>query len=736
MAFEGTLQEITVRMHGNETRDTRIEVQQGDTASRKVRIRLKTFGGADYIVPYGARAVLCISKNDGKKVYDECDIEDKNVVLVTLSDQAISCSGLQKAQIYIFSEEGDIKTQVFQVNVPKAVYSDDAIESSDEFGILHELIVENSAIQQAEQMRIEAEAIRTASEEERQANAATMVTATEACLAVIEDARAVAYARGNAIVQTASGEIIVIDDSSDDQLRGLRVFGKTEQFTTTGAQLFELKSDYVDKTRGLQVNVNEDGSLTVNGIPNTFYASCYNGHVYLEPGTYFVSGGENKAGCVYAQITKLYADGTSKYISNEAFVVDGTESAIRFNIQAGLALDEVNNYTIYPMLNAGDTALPYEPYTGGIPSPNPQYPQEIVSVGDAGDVEVWKHGGNLLDYTEWSKVKCLPSSGILEWKDNGVAITSVTKDTYTAHAEGQGGIYKIPCKPKDVYTLSWEWIGSSGTVFVFFNGISNNNVRVDASEGSLTFTIPEDTTFFTFRVGCYTAGTTCTYKNVRINLGDTVLPFEPYHKQSLTIPTPNGLPGIKVTDASLATYTDENGQMWCSDEVDLERGVYVQRVDKVHLTSDMTWRINVSGHKVYTSFGNNRYSIAGNSPIACTHATLGNWIIISRGTCSLGNGIEAVCGFDVNDFPTVSDLTEWLDKETVYIVVPLLTPIETPLSETELAAYRALYTNCPNTTVMNDENAHMEVMYNVDTKLYIDNKFAELKTALVALGGN
>ena len=53
-------------------------------------------------------------------------------------------------------------------------------------------------------------------------------------------------------------------------------------------------------------------------------------------------------------------------------------------------------------------------------------------------------------------------------------------------------------------------------------------------------------------------------------------------------------------------------------------------------------------------------------------------------------------------------------------------PIETPLSETEIAAYRALHTYKPNTTIVNDSGAHMSVEYAADTKLYIDNKIAAL----------
>lgn len=56
----------------------------------------------------------------------------------------------------------------------------------------------------------------------------------------------------------------------------------------------------------------------------------------------------------------------------------------------------------------------------------------------------------------------------------------------------------------------------------------------------------------------------------------------------------------------------------------------------------------------------------------------------------------------------------------------LAAPIETPLSETEIAAYRALHTNKPHTTILSDSGAHMAVEYVADTKLYIDKKIAAL----------
>ena len=57
--------------------------------------------------------------------------------------------------------------------------------------------------------------------------------------------------------------------------------------------------------------------------------------------------------------------------------------------------------------------------------------------------------------------------------------------------------------------------------------------------------------------------------------------YEPYREQILTLPTPNGLPGIPV--ASGGNYTDHSGQQWVCDEVDLAREVMVQRLNKAAL---------------------------------------------------------------------------------------------------------------------------------------------------------
>lgn len=138
MAFNGTIQEITLNMYGDAKDDKYVEVQQGDSASRVIRFKLKGFKNEDYAVPYGAGVALCIKKSDGKYVLCTGTAETENTVLVTLTSQACACAGKQPAQLYIYTQDGDIKSQSFYIKIPEATYKDDAIKSENEVGVLIE----------------------------------------------------------------------------------------------------------------------------------------------------------------------------------------------------------------------------------------------------------------------------------------------------------------------------------------------------------------------------------------------------------------------------------------------------------------------------------------------------------------------------------------------------------------------------------------------------------------------
>ena len=203
--------------------------------------------------------------------------------------------------------------------------------------------------------------------------------------------------------------------------------------------------------------------------------------------------------------------------------------------------------------------------------------------------------------------------------------------------------------------------------------------------------------------------------------------------QELTVSTPDGLPGIPVTTGG--NYTDENGQRWICDEVDFEKGVYVQRVDTRTLNGSEDW---IEGH--CTTEGISRYLILGDKTTdksivkRCSHFKSVGKSAYSAVEDGLYYGAEAyIFDFAVSTdkVADVSSWKSWLNSNPVEVHWQLATPIETALTKEELTAYAALHTNYPNTTIFNDGGAGMEVKYVADTKLYIDRKFDQLAAAML-----
>jgi hypothetical protein len=178
--------------------------------------------------------------------------------------------------------------------------------------------------------------------------------------------------------------------------------------------------------------------------------------------------------------------------------------------------------------------------------------------------------------------------------------------------------------------------------------------------------------------------------------------------QTLTLPTPNGLPGIPVTSGG--NYTDPQGQQWVCDEVDLERGMKVQRVNAVDLS---TCRVTVITKFTVTKRLSIRLLLYGRD----------------YKTKALCNKLPFIASFD-KDTPHF-----YVDKTNVHIFIPidaktpeegeyilfyaLATPIETPLTPDEIAAYKALVAYGPDTVVRASDGAGIKLDYQRDVNIAI-----------------
>lgn len=186
------------------------------------------------------------------------------------------------------------------------------------------------------------------------------------------------------------------------------------------------------------------------------------------------------------------------------------------------------------------------------------------------------------------------------------------------------------------------------------------------------------------------------------------------NSQTLTLQTPNALPGIPVTSGG--NYTDENGQQWVCDEVDLARGVRVQRITKIKVTSSLNWQ--TSGQKVDRYFA----WFAGTSAtnVLCTHfsTTVGSEAV--GGAIANQNNLIGFA-YAQKGTSTLDEFKAFLDAKDVYVWTSLATPVETALSAAEIAAYKALTTYAPTTTISVTDGAGAEMKYQRDVNIVIKN---------------
>ena len=549
-----------------------------------------------------------------------------------------------------------------------------------------------------------------------------------------------------AIHNTASGSVITADDAAEGRpFWGLRVFGKSTQRTTTGAQLLSIKQEDVANKDGLSAKVNVDGGITVTGTPDKQYATIYGKDIILSPGKYYLNGGNGSAGAVLLKARITFSDGSSKNCANGSFEVTPDTKSVSILIQYESATIQSVNYTIYPMLNKGETALPFEPYTGGKPSPSPEYPQEIVGVGEGGSIAVGVTGKNLL-------------TGRLYFTNYSIDISHVYNEDevtlpYTPPRETRGIGYVVPCKPGVQYTFSvtnpnknWRLAIAEYENFEqaksFLNKIGHQYVT---EKSSIKYTAVGNGVLVCAIAGKWTDGKTtiheCTESELlQLEIGSEATTYEPPRiPQSLTLATPNGLPGIPVTKDG--NYTDADGQQWICDEIDLGRGKYVQRIEEHILKSK-----NITSITNSRQINSEYYGIEYNGCTKDFVGKFGNGVLCDKLafvkpnsningheiTYAPGNGI-IVFGLKKSLVPSgdLDEIRNYITSNNFAFLILIDSPIEKDLTPEEITEYKKTHTNYPTTVITNDAGAEMEATYVADTKAYIQNLEQRLSAKLV-----
>lgn len=511
---------------------------------------------------------------------------------------------------------------------------------------------------------------------------------------MLDEVRVIAEAGSTTVKQ---GDIVVFDNSAELPPSALKLFGKTTQVTTKGINLLN--------TNNTGTFLNNQGSEKTGVIVPITTTGVYRYYIYDIVTVYVGYADSLTANATHVESCLGGTTAASGTISLRA----GQYFLLWFD--TGITVKDSTNYFLALGANAA-----IEPYTGGKPAPSPDYPQELVSAGDGGSIDVLAPGKNLLGLTTLTNVKKnFVQVGVY---DNEISLQ--------ANEQGNGyqqwyGTMDIPASWRGrTFTFSVqsnvnEALGTTTPkVFLIENDAAGNELGIvvnltftaNGYHESGRFTVRENTSSFTFlfRVDqdqAFPVGKNMWFGKIQLELGDSATAFEPYKAKTLAVPTPNGLPGIPVSSGG--NYTDASGQRWVCDEIDLIRGVHVQRINQITLDGDEVWaKSGEHSYYVRVQDGKRVQPICDRLGVK----TDDNSPYIKDGTT--GDGVNAIIVSFGSEVTTVDEFKAALAQKPLNVQYALATPVETALSVETLNAYADLIMQHNHTTVYNDAGAWME----------------------------
>ena len=497
-------------------------------------------------------------------------------------------------------------------------------------------------------------------------------------------------------VELESTGMLVLPNSLDAPLERLELSGKTEQVTTTGAQLITLanRTDVGDTELGGKkwlTKISEQAysvwnnyqKATVEFLENNSFklshagGSSANGNglelpVKIKPNTDYVLSYASTISEVIVYFVQMDSEcnklkETSSKNKQHTFHSEATAEwvILKFTSIAN------NSYVVNNIqFEKGTIATAYEPYTGGKPSPSPEYPQEIKNSGKRNDekqkydVDVKAVGKNLFD------------------------VNYFTRNENYQNKDGDATYWKIAkmkVKPNTSYMLSKSKSvtvnGAINSVISYAGALGFNNnvnsVKVTTNDTGILYIM-----FF--------------YRNedvnilkeldIQVELGETLTEYEPYKEQTLTLALDQPLRGI--------------GEM--KDELS-ESGI-LRRVKSIALNGSEKWyKYENSAFVAMNCYGLKIDDLEVRNYSLTTLCNFFKWARFPQDIESqTAHGRYIYFTVPKETYPDLESFKEWLAKNTPVLEYWLKEPVLEELSEEDKASIRALKTYYPTTVITTD----------------------------------
>lgn len=498
---------------------------------------------------------------------------------------------------------------------------------------------------------------------------------------------------GIAIINTMSGESpLAIPDSAERVNKRLELGGKTEQVSTRGVNLW-----------------NKESKITFTATKQVVFDTP------IPAGDYVVSANvatNDKDGAVCLMLF-YYTDSGSKGANltragRASAKITFTSDVKHVVLYAGQnANGSANDTATFAdiQLEKGSTATAYEPYTGGKPSPSPEYLQEIKNSGKWNEetqkyeVDVKVTGKNLFDMN-----KFIDTCNFTKNED-GTFIIDKYVERYDCF---------IPANTiLSIEVLKVEDSSGAAALELFYEDGKSMYIGF-GQVGVKTFLIQKDVVYI--KVLAYRKHE---YKYIQLEKGNTATPYEPYKEQTLTL----------TSDRPITKWdrlVEQGGQIG-----------WLYRSEIITLTGDEHYVAYSDFNSFYTSIP--ALNRNGNTPFCNKYV---HKSIVSSNldkVFSVGDGsYDKVWFRDMRFNLSISDFKSYLQDEyskgtPVEVVCTTKETEFVPLPQSEQSAIRALKTYYPTTVITVDGgelDPDIKVTYTADTKNYIDNKFGKTINAM------
>lgn len=498
----------------------------------------------------------------------------------------------------------------------------------------------------------------------------------------------------------------VLNDSDDGKIQDLMIYGKSEQKQYKGKNLLNILKRNTT-LNGIVYTVNDDGTVILNGTVSNVVDIVVSSSFYIEKGkTYRMTG------WVKGQAGMLYMLNLNETVSDNGdgitFVYNGdTTDAKVIHVQCRKNT-VFHNVVIKPMIVDASiypdtTYNDYEPYTGGKPSPSPDYPQEIKAVVNP---VIKTHGINLLDIKDVAervdnnngltysvqqgviKVKGTASSssviGIHFLSGDGVRKKLIANNTYIFN----------PHPTKNVETLEC-YLDFTNNVNLGFNIPSSSiDIPKNVQESHASY-------LFTLTVSVQKGAKIDMEWKPQLIISNTLLPYQPYQETQATLPYE--LYAIPVESGGNVTI---DGQQYIADYVDIEKGVLVRKINSVKLNG-LSFRYEKTPNNKNNTFIHNLDSLQAGTPngnALCKYATFDTtqYDVEMRKDCRcyVWRTSLTVQFKSSVDIDSVDKFTKWLESHSdASVLYVLVTTKEISLATEEIEAFKVLSTYYPKTYI-------------------------------------